>query len=82
MRFAADHDFVAGHAHIDMDVVQIASVMAAVQLLDRYATADQVLVEPVELVDPVADLGLDRRRGRHVVKDDFDRNIHRPSPVQ
>src|SRR5438045_7263635 len=35
MRFAADDDLVAGYAHIDMDVVQIAGVMPAVTWLDR-----------------------------------------------
>jgi len=82
MRFAADDEFLAGHAHIDVDVVQIAGVMPAVQLLDRHPAPGQMLVEPIELVDPLPDLGLDLRRGRHVVKDDLDWNIHRPSPVQ
>jgi hypothetical protein len=77
MRLARDDELVARDGHVDVDVVKIAGVKAAMQQFDRDAAADQMLVEPVELADPVADVGLDRRRRRHVVKDDIERDIHR-----
>jgi hypothetical protein len=47
------------------------------QVLDRDAAADKVVVEPVQLGNAVANIGLERRRGRHVVEDDFDGDLHR-----
>jgi hypothetical protein len=74
MRLARDDELVAWNAHIDMDIKEIAGVMAAMQLLDRDAAPDQVLVEPIELAHPVADDSLDPRRGWHIVKNDFEGN--------
>src|SRR5436190_3349863 len=81
MWLVADDDLMARHAHLDMYVEHVAGAMPPVQLLDRNAAADHVVVEAVELLDTLADLGLDRRRGGHVVKDDFDRDFHRAPPL-
>ena len=73
MRLVAHDDILARHPHLDVDLVAVAGLMAAVQLLDRDATADEMVVKPVQLGDPLADLGFQCRHGRHVVKHDLDR---------
>jgi hypothetical protein len=50
--------------------------MPSVQVLDRDAAPDQMVVHPVQLLDAVADFLFDRRRGFHVVKADFDGSVH------
>jgi hypothetical protein len=51
-------------------------------MLDRDAASDQVVVQPVQLRDAVADFLFDGRRGRHVVKYDLDGDVHIGPPVQ
>src|ERR1051325_7853357 len=79
MRFVADGDLVSGHTHIDVHIVEVAGLVPPVQLLDRYAATDQMFVKPVELADALANVALQRGRGRHVLKDDLERCIHRAS---
>lgn len=65
-----------------MDLVAVAGLVAPVQLLDRHATADEVVVQPIQLRNALADLGFQGRLRRHVVEDDLDRSIHLGFSVQ
>src|SRR6266542_1727580 len=42
MRLPGDHELVARHAQVDVHIIEIAGVMAAMQLLDRDPAAGQV----------------------------------------
>src|SRR5437763_6274910 len=76
VRCVADRQLAAGHPRLDMDVVKVPRLVLAMQQLDRYTTADQVPEAALQLVDVVANFGLDLGGGRHTVKGNLERSIH------
>ncbi len=67
-RVAVDDERTSGHANLDAHVIDLALAVVPVRRLDHHAAGVDSPEEGLELVDPFADLRLDRIGGIHIAK--------------